>query len=149
MPVSSSNATTARAYRSEAGVAGLPSACSGARYPTVPRTVPVRVSEAEPSAVAIPKSATCSVELPSRSRFAGFTAMWPWPPGTPTGSVTYCSLQTMLQYAWPGNVRELDHTLERAVLMCQTGEIQVSDLGLNVQQRQQGQNLEELRHRGS
>ena len=28
--------------------------------------------------------------------------------------------------------------------MCQTGEIQVSDLGLSVQQRQQGQNLEEL-----
>ncbi len=50
----------------------------------------------------------------------------------------------MMQYAWPGNVRELEHTLERAVLMCQTGEIQVSDLGLNVQQRQQGQNLEEL-----
>ena len=53
------------------------------------------------------------------------------------------ALQTMMQYAWPGNVRELEHTLERAVLMCHTGEIQVSDLGLNVQ-RPQGQNLEEL-----
>ena len=50
----------------------------------------------------------------------------------------------MIQYAWPGNVRELEHTLERAVLMCQTGEIQVSDLGLNVQQRSPGLNLEEL-----
>jgi len=50
----------------------------------------------------------------------------------------------MMQYAWPGNVRELEHTLERAVLMCHTGEIQVSDLGLNVQQRAGGQNLEEL-----
>ncbi len=54
------------------------------------------------------------------------------------------ALQAMMQYSWPGNVRELEHTLERAVLMCQTGEIQASDLGLNVQQRQQGQNLEEL-----
>ena len=53
------------------------------------------------------------------------------------------ALQTMMQYAWPGNVRELEHTLERAVLMCHTDEIQVSDLGLNVQ-RPQGQNLEEL-----
>jgi DNA-binding NtrC family response regulator len=53
------------------------------------------------------------------------------------------ALQTMMQYAWPGNVRELEHTLERAVLMCRSEEIQVSDLGLNVQ-RQQGQNLEEL-----
>ena len=54
------------------------------------------------------------------------------------------ALQAMIQYAWPGNVRELEHTLERAVLMCHTEEIQVSDLGLNVQQRQQGLNLEEL-----
>lgn len=53
------------------------------------------------------------------------------------------ALQAMVQYAWPGNVRELEHTLERAVLMSQTDEIQVSDLGLNMQ-RPQGQNLEEL-----
>jgi len=53
------------------------------------------------------------------------------------------ALQVMMQYAWPGNVRELEHTLERAVLMCQGVEIQISDLGLN-QQRPQGQNLEEL-----
>jgi len=54
------------------------------------------------------------------------------------------ALQAMMQYGWPGNVRELEHTLERAVLMCQGEEIQVSDLGLNVQQRSQGPNLEEL-----
>ena len=53
------------------------------------------------------------------------------------------ALQSMMQYAWPGNVRELEHTLERAVLMCRGGEIQISDLSLNVQ-RPQGQNLEEL-----
>lgn len=53
------------------------------------------------------------------------------------------ALQSMMQYAWPGNVRELEHTLERAVLMCHGEEIQVSDLGLNLQ-RPQGQNLEEL-----
>src|SRR5271156_666570 len=53
------------------------------------------------------------------------------------------ALQVMAQYSWPGNVRELEHTLERAVLMCRGGEIQPSDLGLNLQ-RPQGQNLEEL-----
>jgi len=53
------------------------------------------------------------------------------------------AMQTMMQYAWPGNVRELEHTLERAVLMAQGEEVQVSDLGLNLQ-RPQGQNLEEL-----
>jgi DNA-binding NtrC family response regulator len=52
-------------------------------------------------------------------------------------------MQTMMQYAWPGNVRELEHTLERAVLMAQGEDVQVSDLGLNLQ-RPLGQNLEEL-----
>jgi DNA-binding NtrC family response regulator len=53
------------------------------------------------------------------------------------------ALQTLMQYAWPGNVRELEHTLERAVLMCRTEQIQSSDLGLGTQ-RAQAQNLEEL-----
>jgi DNA-binding NtrC family response regulator len=53
------------------------------------------------------------------------------------------ALQVLLQYAWPGNVRELEHTLERAVLMCRTDQIQPGDLGLN-SQRAQAHNLEEL-----
>jgi DNA-binding NtrC family response regulator len=53
------------------------------------------------------------------------------------------ALQVLLQYSWPGNVRELEHTLERAVLMCRTGQLQPADLGLGVS-RPQAQNLEEL-----
>ena len=53
------------------------------------------------------------------------------------------ALQALMQYAWPGNVRELEHTMERAVLMCRTSEIQSADLGLNAL-RSQDQNLEEL-----
>jgi DNA-binding NtrC family response regulator len=53
------------------------------------------------------------------------------------------AVQALKQYAWPGNVRELEHTLERAVLMCRTAEIQSADLGLSPQ-RSQNQNLEEL-----
>ncbi len=53
------------------------------------------------------------------------------------------ALQALLQYSWPGNVRELEHTLERAVLMCRTGQIQPADLGLGVA-RPLAQNLEEL-----
>jgi DNA-binding NtrC family response regulator len=53
------------------------------------------------------------------------------------------ALQALMQYAWPGNVRELEHTMERAVLMCRTSEIQPADLGLNPL-RSQDQNLEEL-----
>jgi DNA-binding NtrC family response regulator len=53
------------------------------------------------------------------------------------------ALQLLLQYSWPGNVRELEHTMERAVLMCRTEQIQTADLGLD-SERGQGQNLEEL-----
>ena len=53
------------------------------------------------------------------------------------------ALQSLMQYSWPGNVREMEHTLERAVLMCRSEQIQPADLGLGMQ-RQQAQNLEEL-----
>jgi DNA-binding NtrC family response regulator len=53
------------------------------------------------------------------------------------------ALQTLLQYSWPGNVRELEHTIERAVLMCRTGEIQPADLALS-SQRAPSQGLEDL-----
>jgi len=53
------------------------------------------------------------------------------------------ALQALQQYAWPGNVRELEHTIERAVLMCRTAEIQPADLSLT-SQRAQTQNLEDL-----
>ena len=53
------------------------------------------------------------------------------------------ALQALMQYPWPGNVRELEHTLERAVLMCRTNQIQPADLGLGIQ-RLQSQNLEDL-----
>ena len=53
------------------------------------------------------------------------------------------ALQSLIQYSWPRNVRELEHTLERAVLMCRSDQIQPGDLGLGLQ-RSQAQNLEEL-----
>jgi DNA-binding NtrC family response regulator len=59
------------------------------------------------------------------------------------GGLDRSALQSLLQYSWPGNIRELEHTLERAVLMCRTDQIQPADLGLGVQ-RPQTQNLDEL-----
>jgi len=53
------------------------------------------------------------------------------------------AVQTLMQYLWPGNVRELEHTIERAVLMCRTEEIQPADLALNTQ-RVPSQGLEDL-----
>ena len=40
------------------------------------------------------------------------------------------SLEALMGYPWPGNVRELGNTLERAVLMSESEEIGVADLGL-------------------
>jgi len=61
----------------------------------------------------------------------------------PVKGVDPAALQSLLQYSWPGNVRELEHTMERAVLMARTDQIQAGDLGLN-SQKAQPQNLEEL-----
>ena len=38
--------------------------------------------------------------------------------------------RALLRHPWPGNVRELEHTVERAVLMSQSRQIGVEDLGL-------------------
>lgn len=53
------------------------------------------------------------------------------------------AIQALKQYSWPGNVRELEHTIERAVLMCRSEEIQPADLSLSPL-RAQPQNLEDL-----
>ncbi len=61
----------------------------------------------------------------------------------PVHGVDTSALQSLLQYSWPGNVRELEHTIERAVLMCRSEQIQPGDLGLGAQ-RPASPNLEEL-----
>src|SRR5579872_7008442 len=53
------------------------------------------------------------------------------------------AIQALLQYSWPGNVRELEHTIERAVLMSRSQEIQPADLSFS-SPRAQTQNLEDL-----
>jgi DNA-binding NtrC family response regulator len=40
------------------------------------------------------------------------------------------AMQVLLAHSWPGNIRELDHTVERAVLMCDSDVIRTKDLGL-------------------
>jgi DNA-binding NtrC family response regulator len=52
----------------------------------------------------------------------------------------------LLQHPWPGNVRELDHTIERAVLMSRSNQIESADLGLGASRvsSQAGPGLEEM-----
>ena len=41
------------------------------------------------------------------------------------------AMQQMMQYAWPGNVRELEHSVERAVLLCRSEEIDPANLAIS------------------
>jgi DNA-binding NtrC family response regulator len=41
------------------------------------------------------------------------------------------ALADLLSHPWPGNVRELDHTIERAVLLASSEQIESGDLGLH------------------
>ena len=39
-------------------------------------------------------------------------------------------IEVLQAYHWPGNVRELEHTIKRAVIVCQGSRIEVEDIGL-------------------
>ena len=39
-------------------------------------------------------------------------------------------IEALQAYNWPGNVRELEHTIQRAVIVCDGSQIEVGDLGL-------------------
>ncbi len=39
-------------------------------------------------------------------------------------------IEVLQAYNWPGNVRELEHTINRAVIVCQGSRIEVEDIGL-------------------
>lgn len=47
--------------------------------------------------------------------------------------MTPAALDCLMQYDWPGNIRELEHTLERAVVLCDGDIIGKSDLPVLIQ----------------
>lgn len=50
--------------------------------------------------------------------------------GKPSLRLTSGSLKELTEYRWPGNIRELQHTIEKAVILCETNMIEPSDLML-------------------
>jgi len=50
----------------------------------------------------------------------------------PITRIAPASVDLLFNYDWPGNVRELQNAIERAVLLCKTGEIEPMDLPLRV-----------------
>jgi two-component system, response regulator FlrC len=51
---------------------------------------------------------------------AGYDFAWP----------TAQALDVLMAYDWPGNVRELDSVLQRALMICENGRIEVDDLSI-------------------
>jgi DNA-binding NtrC family response regulator len=42
-------------------------------------------------------------------------------------SITLQAKEKLTEYSWPGNIRELEHTIEKAVIMSESGKLKVSD----------------------
>jgi len=55
----------------------------------------------------------------------------------PVGNFSQAAIKAMLAYHWPGNVRELENAVERAVALCEGGEIGPDDLPSQVRERRQ------------
>ena len=43
------------------------------------------------------------------------------------------AMEVLVQYSWPGNVRELANVLERAIILCDSGTLQKTDIGITEQ----------------
>ena len=54
------------------------------------------------------------------------------------------AMERMMEHSWPGNVRDLDHTIERAVIMCRTDQVEASNLGLQSGGRSKSANIEDM-----
>ncbi len=50
--------------------------------------------------------------------------------GTNVSGISPAAMEAMINHSWPGNVRELQNIIERAVILCGDGELQVSHLTL-------------------
>ncbi len=51
----------------------------------------------------------------------------------PVKTLTPEALQALRRYAWPGNIRELENTLERGVILCQGGTLDLAHLPASIQ----------------
>jgi transcriptional regulator with PAS, ATPase and Fis domain len=50
----------------------------------------------------------------------------------PIRGLTPSARNLIMNYAWPGNVRQLESAIERAILLCEGGEITVEDLPIEI-----------------
>ncbi|HEY3495538.1 MAG TPA: sigma 54-interacting transcriptional regulator [Polyangiaceae bacterium] len=65
-----------------------------------------------------------------RSLAQGFVKQFAAQAGREPPQIASAALAVLARYAWPGNVRELRNVMERAVMLCQSAEIDLPDLPL-------------------
>jgi PAS domain S-box-containing protein len=54
--------------------------------------------------------------------------------GKPVTGLSPAALRVFMEHAWPGNVRELENAIEHAFVLCNSREIDVSDLPIEIRQ---------------
>ncbi|WP_319522776.1 sigma 54-interacting transcriptional regulator [uncultured Desulfosarcina sp.] len=54
--------------------------------------------------------------------------------GKRVAGLTPAALRVFMDHQWPGNVRELENAIEHAFVLCNSGEIDVSDLPIEIRQ---------------
>jgi DNA-binding NtrC family response regulator len=50
--------------------------------------------------------------------------------GKPSLKMSTIAYDTLIKYYWPGNIRELKHTIEKAVILCDSSVLKPDDLNL-------------------
>ena len=65
--------------------------------------------------------------------------------GKQVSCVSSDALESLLVYDWPGNVRELEHTIERAVVMCEATTVRACDISLPRSEGSSGQGFKEAK----
>ncbi len=58
--------------------------------------------------------------------------------GKPVVGISTDAARAMIDYDWPGNVRELENSLERAIALTSSGELQVTDLPDKIREHRRG-----------
>ena len=64
--------------------------------------------------------------------------------GLPVPAISQAAMDKLLSYPWPGNVRELDNVIQRALILCEQGDITSADILLEGVDWQDASGLQQI-----